>query len=92
MQMIKRFLQIHLPIPNFYCLEQSAGSIGLQMNANKTEFMEFTQERATFNLSDRTLKLADQLPYLGSNISSSESDFNIRLAKAKTAIDRSLII
>ena len=37
---------------------------------------------------DKPLKLVDQFTYLGSNISSTESDVNLRIPKAWTAIDR----
>ena len=59
------------------------------MNTNKTEFMSFKQEAT---LRGRPLKLHDKFTYLGSNISSSEIDVNILLAKDWTAIDRLLII
>ena len=49
-------------------LEHAARSIGLYVNANKTEFMYFKQEDIS-TLSGRPLKLVDKL-YLGSNISS----------------------
>ena len=39
-------------------------------------------------LSGRPQKLVDKFTYLGSNISFTESDVNIRLAKACTAINR----
>ena len=37
--------------------------------------------------SGKSLKLVDQIPYLRSNISSTESDVKIRLMKAWTVID-----
>ena len=70
-----------------HSLEQAAGSIGLCMNANKNEFMSFCREGAIFTLSNRPLKSIDQFTYLGSNISSNESDVITWLAKAWTAID-----
>ena len=39
-----------------------------------------------------SLKLVDKFVYLGSSISSTESDINMRLAKTWTAIDRLSII
>ena len=42
--------------------------------------------------SSRPLKLVDESTYLGSNISSTESNVHIRLAKMWTAIDRLSII
>ena len=43
-------------------------------------------------MSVKPLKLADQFPYLDSNISSTERDINIHIAKVLNAIDRLLII
>ena len=65
--------------------EQAAGGIGLNMNANKIEFMCFKQEGAVSPLSGRPLKLVDKFTYLSSNISSTESGVNIHQAKVWTA-------
>ena len=75
-----------------HSLEQTAGDINLHVNANKIVFMSFKRERAISTQSERPLKLVGQFTYVGSNISSTESDFNIRLTKAWTAIDRLSII
>ena len=61
------------------------------MYVNKIEYMCFKREEAIFTPSGRILKLVDKFTYLGSNISSTESDINIRIAKAWTAIDWLLI-
>ena len=45
-----------------------------------------------FTLNDRPLKLVDKFTYLISNVSSTESDDNICLAKAWTAVNRLSII
>ena len=71
-----------------HSLEQATGDIGLRVNANKTEYRCFKQEEGISTLSVRPLKLVDKFKYLGSNISSTESDVNIRLATAWTAIKR----
>ena len=39
-------------------------------------------------LNGSSLKLVDKFTYQGSSVSSTETDINMRLAKAKTAIDR----
>ena len=70
-----------------HSLEQAAGGIGHYMNLNKTEYICFKQKR-----SGKPLKLVGQFIYLGSNISSTESDVNICLAKAWNAIDRLSVI
>ena len=46
----------------------------------KTEFMCFKQDVAIF-LNDQHLKLVDHFTFLGSIISSTESDFNILIKK-----------
>ena len=54
--------------------------------------MCFKREGATSTLSGWPLKFVDKFTYLGSNISSTEMDVDIRLAKAWTTIDWLLII
>ena len=49
------------------------------MNA---KFICFKQEGAISTLSVKPLKLVDLFTYLGSNISSTESDVNIHIGKA----------
>ena len=62
------------------------------MNANKTEHICFKREEAIFILSGKPLKLLDKFKYLDNNISSTEIDVNIRLAKVWTAIDMTLLV
>ena len=71
-----------------YSLEQAAGGIGRNMNANKMEYMCFNQERANGDPQ----KLEDNFKYLGSSVSSTKNDVNIHQAKARAAIDRFSII
>ena len=63
-----------------------------QTNANKTEYMYFNQEGAISTLNNGLLKLVDKLTYVTNSISSTESEVNIHLAKAWTAINRLLMI
>ena len=71
-----------------HSLEKAPGGIGLNTNPDKTEYMSFKQKRAISTQSDKPLKLVDQFTYLGSNISSTESDVNRCLAKASNALNR----
>ena len=71
----------------FQSRRQAAEYIVFFVNANQREFMCFKQKEATSTLSDKVLKLVDQFTYLGSNISSSEIDVNILLAKAWNVMD-----
>ena len=64
-----------------HSLEQAAGSIGLCMNANKTEFMYLKQEGAISTLIGKPLKLVDLFTYHGSNIST-ENNVNVHIGKA----------
>ena len=69
-----------------HSLERAAASIGLHVNAHKTEYMCFNQRRDISTLNSSSLKLVDKFTYLGSSVSSTETDINTRLAKAWTAI------
>ena len=69
-----------------YSLEQTAAGIGLHVNAHKTEYMCFNQTGNISTLSGSVLKVINKFTYLGSSVSSTETDMNTRLAKAWTAI------
>ena len=73
-------------------LERAAASIGLHVNAHKTEYMCFSQRGDISTLNGSSLKLVDKLTFLGSSVSSTENDINTRPAKAWTAINSLSII
>ena len=76
-----------------HSLEQAAASIGLHVNAHKTEYMCYNQTGNIATLDGASLKLVGKFTYLGSSVSSTEKDIDIRLTKAWTmAIDRLSII
>ena len=54
--------QIHPPKPNrsYIFLEQTAGGIGLHVNADKTEYMCFNQRGDISTLKSGPLKLVDK--------------------------------
>ena len=56
------------------------------------EYMCFNQTGDIYTLNGSTLKLVDKFTYLGSSVSSTETDINTRLAKAWTAINRLSVI
>ena len=60
-----------------HSLEQVSKGIGLDFNTDKTEFLSFNQDGAISSLNPKSLKFVDQLIYLDSSISSTESDVNI---------------
>ena len=57
-----------------HSLQQAAGGIGLHVNADKMEYMCFNQEGDISTLTGSSLKLVDKFTYLGSSVSSTESD------------------
>ena len=73
-------------------LERSAVGIGLHVNAHKTEYMCFNQTGDISTPNGSSLKLVDKFSYLGSSVSSTETDINTRLLKAWTVIDMLSVI
>ena len=55
--------------------------ISLSVNSDKKEFMCFNQEHAISLMDGKPLELVHQFTYIGSNISSTESDVNIRIVQ-----------
>ena len=86
--MFKKFAQRYLPKPNVCNI---ASGIGLNVNANKTEFRCFKQGVITAFMC-KPLNFVGQFIYLGCNILSIVSDENIYIGKAWTAIERLSII
>ena len=70
-----------------HSLERAAASIGLHVNAHKTEYMCFNQIGDISTLNVYALKLVDKFTYLGSRVSPTERDIDTCLAKSWTAID-----
>ena len=71
-----------------HSLELAATGIGLHVNAHKTEYMCFNQTGDISTLDGTSLKLVDKVTFLGSSVSSTEKDINMRLTKAWTAINK----
>ena len=71
-----------------HSLERAAASIGLYVNAHKTEYMCYNQTGDISTLEGTPLKLVDKFTYLGSSVESTEKDIETRLTKAWTAINR----
>ena len=69
-------------------MERAAASIGLHVNAHKTEYMCYNQTGDISTLEGTPLKLVDKFTYLGSSVESIEKDIETRLTKAWTAINR----
>ena len=75
-----------------HSLERAAASIGLYVNAHKTEYMCYNQTGDISTLEGTPLKLVDKFTYRGSSVESTEKDIETRLKKAWTAINRLSII
>ena len=74
-----------------HSLEWAAAGIGLHVNAHKTECMCFNQRGDISTLNGSSLKLVDKFTYLGSSVSSTETDINTQLAKAWADLDKLLV-
>ena len=75
-----------------HSLERAPASIGLHVNADKTEYMCFNQTGDISTLNGSSLKLVDKFNYQGSRVSSNETSINTWPGKAWTAIDRLSVI
>ena len=71
-------------------LESAANSVGLYMNCNETEYMlvKDCEHEVVKSLNENILKQVDNFKYLGSYISSSKKDFEIRKAQAWVACNK----
>ena len=59
-----------------HSLEWAAAGIGLHVNAHKTEYMCFNQTGDISTLNGSSLKLVDKFTYLGSSVTSTETDWS----------------
>ena len=75
-----------------HSLERAAASIGLHVNAHKTEYIGFNLTGDISTLNGSSVKLVDKFIYLGSSVSSTETDIDTRLTKAWTANNRLSVI
>ena len=75
-----------------HSLERAAAGIGLHVNAHKTEYMCYNQTGDITTLDGTPMKLVDKFTNLGSSVSSTKKDIDMRLMKAWTAINRLSII
>ena len=63
-------------------LERATSCIGLNVEADKTEYVCFNQRGDISSLNGSSLKLEDKFPYLGNSVPSTETDINTWQAKA----------
>ena len=80
-----RLGRVHLP--ESLCHLRSLRRFGLHVNAHKMEYMCLNQTGDISTLGGSSLKLVDKFTYIGSGVSSTETDIDTRQAKAWTAID-----
>ena len=57
-----------------YSLERAAGGIGLHVNADQREYMDFNQRDDFSTLNSGSLKLVDKFTYFRSSVSAIEND------------------
>ena len=69
---------MHLTKPQtlLHSLERAVAGIGLHVNAYKTEYMCFNQTGDIPTLNGSSLKLVDKFTYLGSSVSSTDTDID----------------
>ena len=65
-----------------HSLEQATSGIGLHVITDKTEHLCFNKRGDISTLNSSSLKLVDKFTYPGSSVSSTETEINMRLAKA----------
>ena len=75
-----------------HSLERAVTGIGLNVNAHKTECMSFNQTGDISTLNGSSLKLIDKFTFLGSSVSSTETEIDTWLTKAWIAINRLSVI
>ena len=63
-------------------LKRAATGIGLNVKADKTEYMCFNQTGDISTLNGTSMKLVDKFTYIESSVSSTETNINMRLVKA----------
>ena len=75
---------------NIYCVAWNRQQKALvsTRTQKKTEFIWFKQNNAISTLNETPQKLVEQFPYLGRDISSTETNINMRIEKVWTVIDR----
>ena len=75
-----------------HSLERVAAGIALHINTDTMKYMCFNQTGNISILNGSSLKLVNKFTYLGSSVSSTEKEINMRLTNVWTAIDRLLVI
>ncbi|KAI8502220.1 hypothetical protein Bbelb_198080 [Branchiostoma belcheri] len=70
-----------------HALEEAASGVGLYVNARKTEYICFNQHGKIQSLNGTCLNEVEHFTYLGGDISSTEKDVYIRIAKAWGALN-----
>ena len=75
-----------------HSVEWAAAGIGLHVNAHKTEYICFNERGDISTVNGSSLKLVNKFPFLGSSVSSTETDINTRQAKAWKVNDRLSVV
>ena len=64
-----------------HSLERAIAGMGLHVNAHKTEYMCFNQTGDISTRNSSSLKLVDKFTYIGSSVSSTETDIDTGLKR-----------
>ena len=85
---------MHPPKPKPYRIvwNEPLQALASHVNIHQTEYMCFNQTGDISTLNGRSLKLVNKFTYLGSSVSSTDTDIDTRLAKAWTANNRLSVI
>ena len=75
-----------------HSLEEAVKGIGFFLNSEEIKFICFKQGGVISSANGKPMKLAEQTIYLGCNISSTESDSNIRQGKSRSDIKKLIVI
>ena len=75
-----------------YSMGRAAADIGIHVNAVKTEYTCFNQGGDISTLNNNSLKPVHKFAYQGTSVSSTETDIDMWLTKAWTAIDSPSVI
>ena len=69
-------------------IEEAAAEIGLGVNADKTEYISLNQKNNSFikSLKGKIIKQVNDFKYLGSYVTSTDHDVNVRIGQAFSKI------
>ena len=85
-------MHLHKPTPCYIVWNEPLQASAPHVNAHKTDYICFNQTGDISTLNGSALELVDKFTYLGSSVSSTETDIDTRLAKVWSANHRLSVI